>query len=108
MAVVRGELAPPAVRRLGLRADLLDPPTALELGLVDELAAPDRVLDRALEVAGELAALPKATYRLVKSQIRRDTLAEIEGVLASDGDPMLSAWSGGEMPAAAASVLNRS
>jgi enoyl-CoA hydratase len=108
MAVVRGELAPPAVRRLVLRADLLDPPSALELGLVDEVVGADDVLPRALEVATELAALPKETYRLVKAQLRRDTLAEIERVLSIDGDPMLSAWSAGEMPGAAAAVLRGS
>jgi enoyl-CoA hydratase len=108
MAVVRGELAPPAVRRLGLRADLLDPSTALGLGLVDEVVAPDQVLPRALEVAAEFAALPKETYRLVKAQLRRDVLAEIERVLSGDEDPMLTAWSGGEMPGAAAAVLGRS
>jgi enoyl-CoA hydratase/carnithine racemase len=108
MAVVRGELAPPAMRTLGLRAQLFDPPAALAMGLVDEVVEPDRVFERALEVAAELAALPTATYRLVKAQLRRDTLAEIERVLSSDGDPMLAAWSGDEMPAAAASVLGAS
>jgi enoyl-CoA hydratase/carnithine racemase len=102
---VRGELAPPAVRKLALLAELYDPPAALELGLVDELAAPEGVLDRALEVAAGLASLPKLTYRAVKAQVRRDTLAEIERVLSGGADPMVDAFEAGEMPAAAAAVL---
>jgi enoyl-CoA hydratase len=108
MAVVLGELAPPAARKLALLAELYDPPAGLEIGLVDELAAPGKVLDRALEVAAGLAALPKLTYRAVKAQVRRDTFAEIERVFAHDTDPMVDAFSAGEMPAAAAAVLNRS
>jgi enoyl-CoA hydratase len=105
MAVVLGELAPPAARKLALLAELYDPPAGLELGLVDELVAPERVLDRALEVASGLAALPKFTYRAVKAQVRRDTLAEIERVLSGGVDPMVDAFQAGEMPAAAAAVL---
>jgi len=35
-------------------------PAAVELGLLDELAEPDALLDRALEVADGFAALPRA------------------------------------------------
>ena len=50
MAIVRAELAPPAVRVLAMRAELVDSgPEAVELGLLDELAEPDALLDRALE-----------------------------------------------------------
>jgi enoyl-CoA hydratase/carnithine racemase len=63
MAAVQAELSPAAARVLGLRADLVDPQTALALGLVDELAEPDEVLPRAMEVARELAALPAIRSR---------------------------------------------
>ena len=67
MAIVRAELAAPAVRVLALRAELVDSgPAAVELGLLDELAEPDALLDRALEVAGGFAALPRAAYARVK------------------------------------------
>jgi enoyl-CoA hydratase/carnithine racemase len=56
MLAVRSELTPPVARVLALRAELLDPPAALEAGLLDELVAPDAVLDRAIAVALELGA----------------------------------------------------
>ena len=40
LAVVQAELSPPAARYLVLRAHLVEPPEALELGMVDELADP--------------------------------------------------------------------
>src|SRR3954469_20322869 len=49
IAVVRAELTAPAARRLVLGAALVGPEEALELGVVDELRAPEEVLPRALE-----------------------------------------------------------
>src|SRR3954468_21533267 len=46
ISVVRAELGGPTARRLALGADLVDPPEALELGLLDELRPPDEVLPR--------------------------------------------------------------
>jgi enoyl-CoA hydratase len=42
IALVRAELAAPAARALALRANLVEPDEALRLGLVDELADPER------------------------------------------------------------------
>jgi enoyl-CoA hydratase/carnithine racemase len=108
MAVVRAELAPAAARQLVLRAELFGPEVALELGVVDELAAPDQVLPRALEVAGELAALPRSTYRTVKAQFRRDAYAEIERVLSGEAEAMQGGWLAEETTSAAAAVLRGS
>jgi enoyl-CoA hydratase len=101
MAVVRAELTPPAARRLVLLADLVDPPAALELGALDEVAPTERVLPRALEVAGELATLPAQAYELVKRQLRGPTIDAIR----SDEDPLLGSWTGLETGEAARSVL---
>src|SRR4051812_22098101 len=65
IGVVRAELPPATARRLVLGAALVGPEQALELGVVDELRAPGELLPRALEVAGEMAALPRSTYTVV-------------------------------------------
>lgn len=105
IAVVRAELSPPASRRLALGAGLVDPPEALELGLVDELRAPAAVLDRALEVATELAALPAAGYAHVKRQLRGDLVNEARRVIEEGTDPLLESWTSGDTRQAAAAVL---
>jgi enoyl-CoA hydratase len=64
-------------RMLGTRAALricldgspLPPPEALELGLVDEVVAPDRLLDRARELAARLGRRPKAGIAGVKRAV---------------------------------------
>src|SRR5437763_5475942 len=71
MAIVRAELPPPTVRALVLRANLIDSgPEAVELGLLDELAAPDALLDRAIEVAEGFAAPPRAASPRGEEQLR--------------------------------------
>jgi enoyl-CoA hydratase len=103
MVAVRRELPPPAARLLAMRAELIDPRRALELSVVDELAAPDGVVDRALEVAGELAALPRQAYTRVKAQVRGPAIAEMQRAVTDD--PMLGGWLSGETVDAAAGIL---
>jgi len=101
MAVVKAELGPASARRLVLGAELVDPQEALTLGALDELAPPDQVLERALEVAGELAALPGAAYATVKRQLRPPLSPLVEE------DPLLDGWLGGEAAGAASAILDR-
>jgi enoyl-CoA hydratase/carnithine racemase len=102
LAVVRAELPAPAARRLVLGAGLVGPEAALELGVLDELGDGDP-LSRALEVAGELAEFPPATYELVKAQLRGETIAAARRALQTD--PLLDDWLADESAEASAAVL---
>lgn len=106
MGIVKAELTPRAARTLALGAGLVDMRHGLELGLIDELVEPDALLDRALEVAGELAALPRSAYPRVKEQLRGETVAALRAQLER-GDPILAGWLGEEAGAASAAILNR-
>lgn len=105
LAVVRAELAPSAVRSLVLGAELIEADQALALGLLDELTEPGEVLDRALEAARRLAALPAGTYSTVKAQLRAPALAAIATAL--ERDPLAQGWLSEETGEAAAGVLRR-
>ena len=76
MAVVKAKLAPPVARRLALRAELLDAETMVALGAFDQQVSDAEVLPRSIEVARELAQLPRQTYALVKSQLRDEPPSE--------------------------------
>ena len=88
IAVVRAELAPPAARMLALTGRLTDAEECLRLGLFDEVVAPGRVVDRTLEVAAELSALPADTYARTKEGLRGATIAAM--VAAAETDPLFS------------------
>jgi enoyl-CoA hydratase/carnithine racemase len=105
MAVVKAELTPLVARRLVLGADLIDPPTALDWELVDELAAPAAVLPRALEVAEELSQLPSGAYARIKRQLRADTIDAVTRIVTENDDPMIDSWLSGESAGAAAGIL---
>jgi enoyl-CoA hydratase len=89
--LVRAELAAPAARALALRAHLVEPDEALRLGLVDELTAPDDVLERACAVAEEMASFGGDSYARTKLELRSHTLRQIEAAVA-EGDPLLESW----------------
>ena len=108
ISVVRAELSANAARRLVLGASLVEPPEALELGVVDELRPPDEVLPRAIEVATEMAALPRASYGVVKRQLRGPAIEALERALGGGaGDPALDAWVSDETAAAVEGILGR-
>jgi 3,2-trans-enoyl-CoA isomerase len=60
------------------RGALIDPATALRVGLVDELCETSRCATRALEVARELCALPREAMLRTRQLARRD-LVEMFG-----------------------------
>jgi len=92
MEVLRAEVTPHVARVLALESRNIGGAAALEKGLLDELQPPDRVLPRALEVARDLAGIPPEAYRRIKRQLRGETLARMEAIVAERSDPMLDAW----------------
>jgi len=73
------------------------PDDALARGLVDELAEPDDLLERALAAARSLADIPAATFELSKRQLRRPTLDRLT-VLEQEVDPEVYAlWESPEI-----------
>lgn len=88
LAVCRHRLSPPAYNNLCLTGRVIAPAEALALGVADELAEPARLVERAVEIAAQLAACP--AYARVKDQVRAAARAEMEQAVA--GDPLLGAW----------------
>jgi enoyl-CoA hydratase len=84
IGVVKAELGPHAARRLALGSDLLSAGDCLQLGVFDELAEPDDVLPRALELATSLAAFPRELYARTKSELRAATAAHLRAAAAED------------------------
>lgn len=68
------------------------PADALAWGLVDELAPPDAVIDRALAAAEQLAAIPAGSFRLTKEHLRRPTLDRIDALQAEVDSDVTELW----------------
>jgi enoyl-CoA hydratase len=98
MIVLQAELAPQDVRYITLHASRFGPDEARARGVLDELQPPDAVLERAMEVAQDLASMPPDSYRRIKQQVRGAAIAQIEKLNATGSDPLLKGWFG-DVPA---------
>jgi enoyl-CoA hydratase len=105
IAVVAAELSAPAARRLVLRADLVDAADLRELGAFDEVVPNDEVLDRALAVARDLAALPSSAYAATKRRLRAPTLELAARLQAGEADPVGDAWTDADTAGRATAIL---
>ena len=105
MSIVQSELRPDIARAMVLTARNSDPQEARSMGILDELVPPDLLISRAVEVAEEMAALPKAMFSRIKSQLRAAALSRIDDALSHRKEPMLDSWLSEETRAASAEAL---
>jgi enoyl-CoA hydratase len=105
MIILRAEFAPPDVRYSVLSARTFGPDEALRRGALDELQPPEAVLERAIEVAHDMASMPADGYRRLKHQVRRSAIAQIEEMISTGADPMLEDWLGPGVEEASAGLL---
>src|SRR5262245_194937 len=93
MEILEFAVGPVQARRAALSGRTYPAAEALALGFVDELAAPDAVVDRAIEVAVELAtSIPADTFRLTKSQLRLAANERIAARRPMLDPPMTRLW----------------
>ncbi len=98
--VLRFPLPPQQAQDLLLRGRLCGPEEALARGLVDEVVAPEQLLERALVIAAELSAGPAESFRLTKRALRGPTLERARAAAAATRAAIVEQWAGAEVQAA--------
>jgi len=92
LAALRRLVGPRQAERLAVSGLLISPQEALEIGLVDEVAPADQVIERALEWCKSRLALPAEAMAVT----RREARADLVEVFERDFDPELqkvtAAW----------------
>ena len=91
MVALRAELPPATARTLTLTGRVFGASEARDLGIADELVAPDELVDRACALAGSLAEA--SAYAAVKRQLRRAAIAEMARIVEEEDDPLIGNWS---------------
>lgn len=71
-------------RRLSMTGEVVDAARAERIGLVTEVVAHERLLDRALELAAQIAEVPGATMRGLKEIYTTGAAAVIDPALAAE------------------------
>ncbi len=82
------------------------PDDALRMGLVDELIDAERLIDRACEVAAEMAAVPPAVFAATKREVRRP-MVEAARRRSSDEAAVVESWCASETFAHIAAFVER-
>jgi len=93
LEIVRHALAPHVARRAILEGRNWTPDECLALGAVDELCEPAALLDRAIDIAHELASIPPRSFALTKRLARMAALDLLERHAAAAAPKVLDAWS---------------
>ena len=101
--MVRASVPAHALREVTLEGRLYSPDEALDRGLVDELVEPDALLERALQVAQGLAAIPPASFALTKRQLWAPSRARA----AQPAPEILEAWASDAVQSHVASYVEK-
>ncbi|MGI9481964.1 MAG: enoyl-CoA hydratase/isomerase family protein [Hyphomicrobiales bacterium] len=105
LGIARHEMAPNVARRIFQRGQNVDAKQAVAWGILDELSEPEALLNRAVELAREYAAIPPKAYAAVKKQVRGPALSIISEANAKGSDPALKGWRTDETQQAARAIL---
>ena len=92
LEVLRFAVPPQHLQKLAYAGRTYGAAEALDWGLIDELVPPERLLERALEMARELAAVPSASFELTKLQVRRPALDRIDALHAELEPRIAAQW----------------
>jgi len=84
MELARDRLATRQFTAAVSQARIFDPEGACDAGFLDELTAPDELIENALAQARRLAALPHPAFRDTKLRERRATVERIRATLDED------------------------
>lgn len=105
LEIVAARLSPAVLRSLVYGGRTVFADEALSLGLVDETVEADRLLDRSLDVARQLGAIPARTFALTKRALIDAVLERVRGSAGSDADAV-EAWASPEVHAAIRQYVN--
>jgi enoyl-CoA hydratase len=108
MIILHAECAPQDVRYSTLFARTFGSDEAQRRGMLDELQRPEAVLERAVDIARDMASMPADGFRRVKYQVRQAAIEKIQEVISTGADPMLEGWLSPEAQEASMALLKPS
>jgi Delta3-Delta2-enoyl-CoA isomerase len=105
LAALAHLVGPRLAQRLAVSAELIPMEDALGLGLLDELAEPDRLMDQARDRAAKLVRLPPLAMNSTRARARASLLK----MLDPDGDAMAATelWFSAETQAGMRALVDR-
>lgn len=96
LEIMRSVLGP-RTSGLVLTARLLDAAEALQAGLVDEIVPAEDLVGRAVEIANQLARLPRGVFTFTKRQLQGPARERITAHTPLDNPAMKELWSSADV-----------
>jgi enoyl-CoA hydratase/carnithine racemase len=90
--VLRRLIGAHQAERLAVSGSLISPTEAARIGLVDEIVAPERVIDRAVEWCQAMVSLPKASMSATRAQARSDLVKMFEHGFSNELQDVIDMW----------------
>ncbi len=106
-AAMRRQVGPRLAERMCVTGALVTPEEALRIGLVDELAPAAQVVERAIAVARDLAALPRVAMSETRRLARADLAALFDGVASAEVPALLDSWFSAEAQTTMRAVVEK-
>jgi enoyl-CoA hydratase len=106
LEVLRAIVPPQHIQELVYTGRTYSPQEALARGIVDEVVAPEALMDRACELAEQFGAIPSVSFRITKRQLRRPVLERVGQYKRMDNE-IIHLWASDEIRAAIQSYLDR-
>jgi len=100
-------LAPQDVRLLTLYAKSIDAERALQISVFDQLVNTEELVNKAKEIALDMATAPSDSYAKVKQQFRLEAINKMRDIVDNNSDPMLSGWLSQQGKSAADAALGK-
>jgi 3,2-trans-enoyl-CoA isomerase len=107
LAAMRRLVGPRLAERLCVGGALISAAEAQRIGLVDEVVPPGEVVERAVTLAQELAALPRAAMAETRRRARADLVALFETATASEVESLIDSWFGAEAQTTLRALVER-
>ena len=91
LEIVRFSAAPKFLQQIVYSGKTYSAEEAVKVGLLDETVANDRLMNRAMEVAAQFAALPSEAFAITKRRLREPVRARL-AMLPQESAEILQAW----------------
>lgn len=105
LEVLRAAIPPARTAEVLLQGRLTGPEDAVENGFLHELAPPEELVDRAVERAEGLAALPRGAYIHTKRELREEFAERAAARRQTKREQFLDTWFSEESKALRAAIL---
>ena len=107
LSTLRRQVGPRQAERLGVGGLLVTPEEALSVGLVDELAPPELVIERAKEWCGTMLALPPNAMFATRRRARADLTALFDHGSEQEQQIVLDSWFSPETQQTLKAIVDR-